>query len=191
MSAICGAIGLDGRRFTAADLAGVRRNLRPLGELGGMLGGDGRPLRRSLGATVSQWTPEDAFEQQPFLLADGKLGIVSDMRIDNRPQLIAQLGLRSASSLPDSAIALAAYERWGAGFLDRMMGPFALAIIDRRRGGLLLARDQLGDRPLVLHQRPGIVAFASNAIALTAFESVDNELDVRWATEVLALSLCQ
>jgi asparagine synthase (glutamine-hydrolysing) len=188
VSGICGAIGLDGRRFGAADLAGVRRNLRPLGESEGSWEGKVGRCGVALGVTVSQWTPEDAFEQQPFWLADGTLGIVSDVRIDNRSELVAQLGLREVSKLPDSAIALAAYERWGEGFLDRIVGPFALAIVDCRRGGILLARDHAGLRPLVLYQRTGVVAFASNALALTAFEGVGHEVDVRWATEILALA---
>ena len=45
------------------------------------------------------------------------------------------------------------YERWGERFLDRMVGVFALAIVDRLRGGVLLARDHVGDRPLVVHER--------------------------------------
>jgi hypothetical protein len=45
LSGICGVIGLDGRQFTTADLAGVREALRPLGESEGcwevMAGGCG------------------------------------------------------------------------------------------------------------------------------------------------------
>jgi asparagine synthase (glutamine-hydrolysing) len=188
MSGICGVVSLDGRPFSAADLGGVRQNLRPLGESEGSWEGEVGRCGVALGATVSQWTPEDAFEQQPFWTAGGMLGIVSDMRIDNRAELIAQLGLRSASELPDSAVALAAYERWGKGFLNRMVGSFALAIVDRQRGGVLLARDHRGDRPLVVHERRGVVLFASNALALTAFDGVGHGLDMRWATEVLGLT---
>jgi hypothetical protein len=45
LSGTCGVIGLDGRQFTTADLAGVREALRPLGESEGcwevMAGGCG------------------------------------------------------------------------------------------------------------------------------------------------------
>jgi asparagine synthase (glutamine-hydrolysing) len=187
LSGICGVIGLDGRQFTTADLAGVRQALRPLGQSEGCWEGMAGGCGVAIGATVSQWTPEDAFEDQPFWLADGTLGIVTDMRIDKGPELIAQLGLTGASNLPDSAIALAAYECWGEGFLDRMIGAFALAIVDRRRSGVL-ARDHEGDRPLVVHECPEVVSFASNALALARFEGVGHELDMRWATEILALA---
>jgi asparagine synthase (glutamine-hydrolysing) len=188
LSGICGVIGLDGRRFKAADIAGVRQALRPLGESEGCWDGTVGRSGVALGVTVSKWTPEDEFEDQPFWLPDESLGIISDLRIDNRPELIAQLGLSGASKLPDSALALAAYERLGEGFLERIVGSFAMAIVDRRRGGILLVRDHIGERPLVVHERFGVVAFASNALALTELEEVGHELDSRWATEILALA---
>jgi asparagine synthetase B (glutamine-hydrolysing) len=42
-------------------------------------------------------------------------------------------------------------------------------------------------RPLVVHERPGVVAFASTALALTALEGVGHTLDVARAAEMLAI----
>jgi asparagine synthase (glutamine-hydrolysing) len=55
----------------------------------------------------------------------------------------------------------AAYRRWGAGLLERMRGDFALVVWDRERREGLLARDQLGVRPLFLAEAGGRLLFAS------------------------------
>ena len=189
MSAICGVVGLDGRPWTVDDLGGVRRALAPLGpDGGGAWAGTAGRCGVAVAAALRHATPEDRADRQPATSEDGSLVLVADLRLDNRDELAALLGVRDDRSTPDSAFVLAAYGRWGESFLGRILGEFALALVDRRRGGVLLARDHVGARPLVFHQRPRVVAFASNALALTAFEGVGHRLDVRRAAEVLALA---
>jgi asparagine synthase (glutamine-hydrolysing) len=189
MSAICGVIGVDGKPWTAADLDGVMRELSPLGRDGGgsWAGTTGR-CGVVVAAALRHSTPEDAADRQPAQNGDGSIILVGDIRVDNRSDLAAALPLEDNRSTPDSAFVLAAYERWGAKrFLDRVIGEFSLAIVDRRRGGVLLARDHLGSRPLAVHQRKGIVAFASMPLALTSFEGVGHRLDLQRTAEALAL----
>lgn len=187
MSAICGVIGQDGRRWSAADLDGVMRTLAPLGPHGGgrWPGTAGR-CGVVLGAALRHSTPEDVADRQPAHSRDGSLVLIADLRLDNRGELAAMLGLTEDRSVPDTAFVLAGYERWGDAVLDRIYGEFALAIVDRRRGGVLLARDHVGGRPLVIHERPGVVAFASTALALTGLQGVGHALDVHRAVEILA-----
>ena len=187
MSAIGGVVGLDGRPWCEADLDGMARALAPLGRDGGggWAGTTGR-TGVAVVAALRRGTPEDAADRQPAHSRDGTLVLVGDLRLDNRGELAGTLGLSDRRSVPDSAFVLAAYERWGEHALERIVGEFALAIVDRRRGGVLLARDHVGTRPLVVHERHGVVAFASTALALTALEGVGHALDVRHAMEVLA-----
>jgi asparagine synthase (glutamine-hydrolysing) len=189
MSAICGVVGVDGRPWTTADLDGMIRALAPHGRDGGgrWAGKTGR-CGVAVASALRHSTPEDTADRQPALNPDGSLLLVGDLRIDNRGDLARSLGLKDHRLTPDSAYVLASYERWGEGMLDRIIGEFALAIVDQRRGGVLLARDHVGSRPLVMHQRPGVLAFASTALALTELEGVGHALDVRHAAEVLALA---
>jgi asparagine synthase (glutamine-hydrolysing) len=189
VSAICGAIGLDGRPFGESDLDGVMAALAPLGPdgRGAWCGPVGR-MGAVVGAALRQRTLEDAADRQPAWNAARSIALVGDLRIDNRAELAAALGTPHGTAVPDSAIVLAAYERWGEPFLERLAGAFAIAIVDLDRGGVLLARDHLGLQPLVVHERPGVVAFASNALSLTAFEGVGHRLDMRRAAEILALA---
>jgi len=61
----------------------------------------------------------------------------------------------------DLAAVADAYRRDGDGFLERLHGPFALALIDRPRRRLLLAVDRPGIRPLYVVEIDGTVFFAS------------------------------
>jgi asparagine synthase (glutamine-hydrolysing) len=69
---------------------------------------------------------------------------------------------------PDTAAALAhLYERDGSRLLPRLRGDFALLIWDRITQTGLIARDQLGGRPLHIHDGGGSLAFASELRNIT------------------------
>ena len=188
MSAICGVVGRDGRPWGDADLAGTMASLAPLGrDATGTWSGEVGRCGVALGAALRYATPEDLADDQPAAGAGGELRLVFDGRVDNRDELAAALGLTADESVSDSRLVLAAYERWGEGFLDELVGVFALALADRRRGGVLLARDHAGQRPLVVHERRGAVAFASHALALAELEGVGRALNELHAAELLAV----
>jgi asparagine synthase (glutamine-hydrolysing) len=188
VSAICGVVGLDGRPWSETDLDGVVRVLAPLGrDGGGRWAGTAGRTGVAVAAALRRSTPEDGADRQPAHSRDGALVLVGDLRLDNRDELAGALRLSDDASVPDSAIVLAGYERWGETMLERIVGEFALAIVDRRRGGTLVARDHVGGRSLVVHERAGVVAFATTALALTGLQGVGHALDVRRAAEVLAL----
>ncbi len=73
------------------------------------------------------------------------------------------------------------YEHYGDDFLLRMRGMFALAVYDKRRGPgrerLLLARDQMGIKPLLYAKVRGGVVFASEVKALLASGLVERNVD--------------
>jgi asparagine synthase (glutamine-hydrolysing) len=66
----------------------------------------------------------------------------------------------------DTEVVLAMYERYGPAMLARLNGIFALAIWDRERGELFLARDRLGVKPLYHALHRGVLYFASEVKAL-------------------------
>jgi asparagine synthase (glutamine-hydrolysing) len=73
---------------------------------------------------------------------------------------LASLGVRFSTS-SDNEVILEAWRRWGSACLKRFRGMFAFAIFDERTGSLVLARDQLGIKPLHYLQRKDGVVFSS------------------------------
>jgi len=124
-----------------------------------------------LGHRAFWTTPEAISERQPDADAVASLAITFDGRIDNRDELIRLLGAagRPPRDDTDVEIVLRAYQCWGESCAVRLLGDFAFAIWDGRRGSLFCARDLFGTRPLYYHHRPGqIFAFASTPAALFA-----------------------
>lgn len=76
----------------------------------------------------------------------------------------------------DTEVVLEAWRQWGWRALLRFRGMFAFALLDEATGKLVLARDQLGIKPLYYLRRGGGVLFASELKALVA--AVGTELRV-------------
>ena len=107
---------------------------------------------------------------QPFLSADGRIGVVFNGAIYNFLALRAELIPKGFSfrSDTDTEVLIAGYQAWGIdGLVARLRGMFAFALWDAREDRLFLVRDRLGVKPLVyVDNGPQGVAFASTVRAL-------------------------
>jgi len=171
----------------------------PAEECGRMLsaltlyGPDGRAHRQAgpiaLGRAMMRLLPEDVFDRQPLFGNAGRLMLVADLRLDNRDDLTAALGIAPelAREAADSEILLRALERWNIDAVDRLAGDFAFALWDAAEQRLLLVRDPIGQRPLFYHRNPHFFAFASMAKGLHALPEVPYEADEERVVEELAL----
>jgi len=87
----------------------------------------------------------------------------------------------SFKSTSDTEVVLKMYEEYGDDFLLRIRGMFALAIYDKRRGPgkerLLLARDQLGIKPLLYAKAGSTFLFASELKAILTHKEYHKEPD--------------
>ncbi len=73
---------------------------------------------------------ESRFETQPLLSSRGDI-LCWDGRLDNREELISILREELDGDHTDVAIVMAAYLKWGIGFLPRIIGDFALLLWPR------------------------------------------------------------
>ena len=108
--------------------------------------------------------PEDN-DGEP-ICADGRIMLAADVRIDNRPELIAELGCGPATGQSDSDLLLQAWLRWGEACIGRLVGDFAFAVWDDERRTLTLARDPTGQRPLFYALTAAGIAFSSTPAGL-------------------------
>ena len=79
---------------------------------------------------------------------------------------LAKAGHGPFSTGTDTEVVAAAYEAWGLEAFQRFNGFWALAILDRKRGKLILSRDRFGKKPLYVVRVGDILLFASEIRAL-------------------------
>ncbi len=204
MSAIAGLLRLDGAPVPAESLspalalmAQYGRDARGLWSMG--------PI--ALGCQVQHFTPEARLAAErgsvtrstvvdsnapgtsvPLRVTDprsgdiltrGPLTLVADARLDGRPELCDALDLPAAEhvTVSDEELLLRAYERWGEGCAEHLLGDYAFAIWDANARRLFLARDHIGARPLFYWHTEKEFAFATDLPALLAIPGVRRELD--------------
>lgn len=158
-------------------------------------GPDGTNLWRQgsigLGHGLLKTTPESSFETLPLCNATQTLVLTADARIDNRADLITQLGLedQSPSVITDSALILAAYEKWGEQCPQFLIGDFAFALWDAAQQHLFCARDHFGVKPFFYYASEQVFAFASEIKALFQLPEVPKALNEKRVADYLTLML--
>ncbi|MEO8132468.1 MAG: lasso peptide isopeptide bond-forming cyclase [Betaproteobacteria bacterium] len=177
MSGIVGLLRLDGRPVQPALMERMNSSLAHRGADGAKLWSE-RCV--GLGHRMLWTTPESLHEQLPLASQNGEFVLTADARIDNRHELLVSLGLndRPAEEVSDSALILAAYEKWGSRCPERLLGDFVFVVWERRRQMLFCARDHFGVKPLYYFYQPGrLFACASEIKALLALPEVPRRLN--------------
>ncbi len=120
----------------------------------------------------------DARSNQP-MRRDGDLTIVFNGEIYNFIEIrqeLERLGQVFATTSDTEAL-LAAYAVWGTDMLTRLRGMFAFALVDERRGRLLIARDPFGIKPLFIARREDGFSIASEIAPLLEVPGVSRRAD--------------
>lgn len=78
----------------------------------------------------------------------------------------------------DTEVLAALFARHGPACLSRLKGMFALAVWNHEAGSLFLARDRIGEKPLVYHQNKNRLVFASDLPSLLASGLFTPEVDL-------------
>lgn len=181
---MCGIAGTyaraDADRALLLAMAGELRHRGP--------DGTGLYLDRRFGMINTRLAIVDlAGGDQPLASANGRFWVMQNGEIYNYVELRAeleQLGYRFVTT-SDTEVIATAYQHWGPAALHHLNGDFAIAVWDRQRRELFLARDRFGVRPLFLSEAGGELSFASEAKALLRHPAARRELDPLALVEAL------
>jgi asparagine synthase (glutamine-hydrolysing) len=184
MCGISGILNLDGEPVAPRVLRSMADAIRHRGPDGdgtyvdGALGFGHRHLR------VIDRSPENA---QPMATRDGRFVLTYNGEVYNFAELRAELEAlgHAFRTRGDTEVVLHALAQWGRDALARFNGMFALALWDRDRRELLLARDRYGIKPLYWTLRGDALLFGSEIKALLAHPAMRAELDREALVEYL------
>jgi asparagine synthase (glutamine-hydrolysing) len=123
--------------------------------------------------------------RQPMTSRDGRWTMVLNGEIFNYREIAAMLGQPFRTGT-DTEVLLEACAAWGIEkALERAVGMFAFGLWDAQTSELTLARDRMGEKPLVYFRAGRTLAFASELKALEPFHG--RRLDAAALDTYLAL----
>lgn len=125
---------------------------------------------------------------QPMANEDGRVRVVFNGEIYNFRELRGELAAKGHhfATHSDTEALVHGYEEWGDAFLERLNGMFALALHDRARRRLLLARDPLGIKPLYWAVVGDELRWGSEVKVVLAGGPLPRELDLDALNEFLS-----
>ena len=136
------------------------------------------------GAVTLGWLGASASDDEgtgclPLADRGARLVVTASCRLDDRASLCDVLDVPGAQrgNVPDGALILRAYERWGTDCPGRLLGDYAFAVWDAPRRRLLCARDHAGARPLYYCLIGDRIVFASDVAAVLAAPGVPDDPD--------------
>ncbi|HAT73120.1 MAG TPA: asparagine synthase (glutamine-hydrolyzing) [Elusimicrobia bacterium] len=126
---------------------------------------------------------------QPISNEDDTLQIVFNGEIYNFQELREGLLARGHTfkTKSDTEVILHLYEEKGADFPKELRGMFAVAIWDKKKARLVLARDRIGKKPLYYAVTPAFIAFASELRCLLAVPGMPRDIDLKAVDSYLTL----
>lgn len=178
---MCGIVGL----LTPADFHGRERCADTVHRMAGTLvhrGPDSQGSVEQTGVSIGM-TRLSVIDLEtgdpPISNEDGSVWVVFNGEIYNyaerRSRLIAKgHDFRTQS---DTEVIVHEYEELGPACVEQFRGMFSFAVLDAKKGQLLLARDRYGIKPLYVATEDGKLAFASEIKALLQVPWVDKSWD--------------
>jgi len=186
MCGICGILALDGSAPDRDLVAAMNESLLHRGpdSSGFLVDGPACLAMRRLSII------DIAGGDQPIGNEDGSIQVIQNGEIYNHRELATELERRGHTlrTRSDTEVLVHLYEDEGPGFVERLRGMFALAIWDRPRQRLLLARDRFGIKPLYYRETTRSLSFASELKALARQPDFSRELDLEALDAYLALN---
>ncbi len=125
---------------------------------------------------------------QPMTSDEGRYTLVFNGEIYNHLELRKKFTFgESYNGHSDTETILRAWEKHGTSILTHLNGIFALAIYDKEKNSLILARDRFGTKPLYYFHNQTTFAFASELKSIKDIPGLDKSIDYAALADYLTL----
>jgi len=124
--------------------------------------------------------------QQPMQVRDKRYWIVYNGELFNYIEIrreLEQLGIQFTTQ-SDTEVVLQSYAQWGASCLQKFVGQFAIAIWDKQKEELFLARDRVGIRPLFYTRADHQFIFCSEIKGIFQIPTVKRALNHKGLSQI-------
>lgn len=130
---------------------------------------------------IQTMVPEDRHASPRYESADGNTVLVADALLSNRQELAVEMGWSEEllAQTADSALVMAAYDRWGESSPGKLEGHWTFAVWLRRERRLFCAVDAFSFRPFYYHLGEGVLTFASTLRGVLASPGLSKKLNER------------
>lgn len=167
MCGIAGLIHLDGDRVSHAILKKMTDSIAHRGP-----DGDGHWIEENVGLGHRRLAIIDLSPagHQPMITTNNRFVLTYNGEIYNYKEIRSELETLGYwfKSKTDSEVVLNALAQWGKNAINKFNGMFSLALWDRKKKVLLLARDRYGIKPLYYARQGNCFSFGSEQKAITA-----------------------
>ena len=144
-------------------------------------------LYRSFCTTKESWGAK-----QPHVCPSGAV-LTWDGRLDNRAEIVRELGDVAIANATDVEIVAAAFERWGNDCFPKFIGDWTLSICNPISQSLLLAKDVIGTKHLYYSFERNEVTWSTILDPIVLFSgkpfSICEEYAAGWFSDFPAASL--
>lgn len=176
---MCGICGIINKKPVPVDINVLKRMTRILAHRGP--DGEGIYIKGHVGLGHRRLSVIDLSEnaKQPMCNEDGSVVIVFNGMIYNYKELSERLKKQGHffRSNSDTEAILHLYEELGYDCVRQLRGMFAFALWDNNKEELILARDRIGQKPLVYAEYGGVFLFASEPKSILATGIFNPEVD--------------
>ncbi len=126
---------------------------------------------------------------QPMFNEDKTIVVIFNGEIYNFKHLKENLekNHHRFASTSDTEVIIHGYEEYGPQICSKLKGMFAFTLWDIKKKLLLLARDQIGEKPLYYTQQGTDILFASEIKALLAYKEITPAIDPQSLSDYLTL----
>ncbi|MEM7751982.1 MAG: asparagine synthase-related protein [Pseudomonadota bacterium] len=144
----------------------------------------------AFGIAPFRFCSDKSVDFAPIQAAGGRYVLVADVTFNDRADWLRRLTLdpQAARTMSDAALLLRGWERWDSDCLGHLNADFAIALWDRARKELILARDFMGQKPLFYNQNKNRVAFSTMPSGLLALPDTPQTPDLNSIADYVAIA---